>query len=199
MNGEPVTHHLDDVIALFDGLFQQRFNTRLVRGGDEPLYLPADDVVPWHRVIFARGFYSSALHEISHWCIAGEQRRLREDYGYWYLPDGRNAEQQRRFEQAEVAPQALEMLFSRACGLRFHISVDNLGGEVEVDREAFHDRVEQRAARYEREGLPCRAAAFNTALLAFYQRGEPMQSALSAGLAVFDQLRSRVSHAALPS
>ncbi|MBW6391765.1 elongation factor P hydroxylase [Halomonas sp. Y3S6] len=199
MHGELVTHRLDDVIALFDGLFLPRFNTRLVRGGDEPLYLPADDRVPWHRVIFARGFYASALHEISHWCIAGEQRRLQEDYGYWYLPDGRSAEQQRRFEQAEVAPQALEMLFSRACRLRFHVSVDNLGGEVEVDREAFRDRVAQRAARYEREGLPCRAAAFRAALQAFYQRGEPMQSALSEGLRVLDQLRSRASHAALPS
>ncbi|MCE8019559.1 transporting ATPase [Halomonas sp. MCCC 1A11036] len=199
MHGEPVTHRLDDVITLFDGLFQPHFNTHLIRGGDEPLYLPADEVVPWHRVVFARGFYSSALHEISHWCIAGEQRRLLEDYGYWYLPDGRNAEQQRRFEQAEVAPQALEMLFSRACGLRFHVSVDNLGGEVEVDREAFHDRVAQRAARYEREGLPRRAAAFHAALLAFYQQGESMQSALSAGLHVLDQLCSRASHAALPS
>ena len=70
-----MTHRLEDVIALFDGLFQETFRTRLVRGGDEPLYLPADADTPFHRVIFARGFYASALHEISHWCIAGEARR----------------------------------------------------------------------------------------------------------------------------
>jgi elongation factor P hydroxylase len=197
--GELVTHRLEDMIALFDGLFQQRFNTRLVRGGNEPLYLPADDASPWHRVIFARGFFASALHEISHWCIAGEQRRLLEDYGYWYLPDGRSAEQQRRFEESEVAPQALEKLFSHACRLRFHISVDNLGDEVEVDREAFHGRVAARAACYEQEGLPRRAAAFRAALAGFYRRDEPIERAIDAGLSVLDQACLSDSHTCLPS
>jgi hypothetical protein len=176
-----VTHRLEDVIALFDGLFQETFRTRLVRGGDEPLYLPADADTPFHRVIFARGFYASALHEISHWCIAGEARRQREDYGYWYLPDGRDAREQRDFEAVEVAPQALELLFSRACGLRFHISVDNLGGDVEVDREAFRARVEARAERYEREGLPRRAAAFRCALQVYYREGVGLATAIAAG------------------
>nr|WP_267955225.1 elongation factor P hydroxylase [Halomonas ethanolica] len=194
-----VTHRLEDVIALFDGLFQDGFNTRLVRGGNEPLYLPADTACPWHRVIFARGFYASAMHEISHWCIAGERRRQLEDYGYWYLPDGRDAEQQSRFEAAEVAPQALEMLFSRACGLRFHVSVDNLGGEVDVDRHAFAARVTARAARYEREGLPARAAAFHAALQAFYQQGRALESAVAGGLELLAQAVPADSHACLPS
>lgn len=194
-----VSHRLEDVIALFDRLFQARFNTRLVRGGDEPLYRPADAGCPYHRVIFARGYYASALHEISHWCIAGERRRQLEDYGYWYLPDGRDAEQQRRFEAAEVAPQALELLFSRACGLRFHVSVDNLGGNVEVDREAFSARVEERAARYEREGLPLRASAFRAALLAFYAEGEPLSRAVSIGLRHLDQTYPSAAQASLPS
>nr|WP_300310926.1 elongation factor P hydroxylase [Halomonas sp.] len=176
-----MSHCLDDVIALFDGVFQKTFRTRLVRGGDEPLYLPADDDSPWHRVIFARGFYSSALHEISHWCIAGAARRQLEDYGYWYTPDGRDAEQQRAFEKVEVAPQALEMLFSEACGLPFHVSVDNLG-EVEVDREAFASQVQERAGRYRSEGLPCRAQAFEQALRSFYQDGQDMSLAIVAGL-----------------
>ncbi|MGR2737852.1 elongation factor P hydroxylase [Billgrantia sp. Q4P2] len=193
-----MTHRLEDVIALFDGLFQQRFDTRLVRGGDEPLYLPADEESPWHRVIFARGFYASALHEISHWCIAGKARRQLEDYGYWYLPDGRNAEQQRRFEQAEVSPQALEMLFSRACGLGFHVSVDNLGGE-EVDREAFQGRVAARAARYEQEGMPPRAETFRTALTAFYRHGLTLEEAVAAGLRTLDQACPSESHTCLPS
>lgn len=181
LQGACVTHRLEDVITLFDGLFRKPFGTRLVRGGDEPLYLPANAACPWHRVIFARGFYASALHEISHWCIAGARRRELEDYGYWYLPDGRDAAEQQDFEAVEVAPQALELLFSQACGLRFHVSVDNLGGEVAVDRDAFRARVEARAARYEREGLPARAAAFRTALEGFYRGGLDLARALEAG------------------
>ncbi len=175
-----MSHRLEDVMALFDGLFLPRYRTRLVRGGDEPLYLPADDACPWHRVIFARGFYASALHEVSHWCIAGARRRRLEDYGYWYLPDGRNASQQHQFETVEVAPQALELLFSHACDRPFRVSVDNLG-EVEVDREGFQARVAARADRYLREGLPARAAAFRRALAAFYREGASLEQAVAAG------------------
>ncbi|WP_299237043.1 elongation factor P hydroxylase [uncultured Halomonas sp.] len=178
-----MTHRLEDIIALFDGLFQETYRTRLVRGGDDPLYLPADADSPWHRVIFARGFFTSALHEISHWCIAGAKRRQLEDYGYWYLPDGRDVAQQRDFEAVEVAPQALELLFSRACGLRFHVSVDNLDGDAVVDREAFHARVEARARRYEREGLPSRADAWRRTLAAFYDQGLPLCEAVASGRA----------------
>jgi len=176
-----VTHRLEDVIALFDGLFIDTCNTRLVRGGGEPLYLPADAESPWHRVIFARGFFSSALHEISHWCIAGRERRLKEDYGYWYAPDGRDADLQAAFERVEAAPQALESLFSQACALRFHVSVDNLG-DVEVDRAGFATRVAERAERYRLEGLPPRARAFERALRAFYREGQDLSSAVEAGL-----------------
>ena len=178
-----MTHRLDDIIALFDGLFMPDYRTRLVRGGDDPLYLPADEHCDYHRVIFARGFYASALHEISHWCIAGARRRQREDYGYWYLPDGRDAEQQRAFEKAEVAPQALELLLAEACGHAFNVSVDNLG-EVEVDRDAFWRRVEARAARYRAEGLPRRAAELVAALRAYYHHGYSLQAAIALGLTV---------------
>ncbi|MBF8223682.1 elongation factor P hydroxylase [Halomonas sp. 328] len=186
-----MAHRLDDVIALFDGLFADTYGTRLVRGGDEPLYRPADADCPCHRVIFARGFYASALHEISHWCIAGARRRLQEDYGYWYLPDGRDAEQQRAFEAVEVAPQALESLFAAAAGRDFHVSVDNLG-EVEVDRQAFQARVAARAARYLEEGLPRRAAAFREALAAYYGDGQTLETAIARG-------RERLAVEALPA
>ncbi|MBZ5488896.1 elongation factor P hydroxylase [Halomonas aquamarina] len=184
---------LEDITALFDGLFMSRYQTRLVRGDDEPLYRPASQAMPYHQVIFARGFYASALHEISHWCIAGAKRRELEDYGYWYLPDGRNAEQQQAFEQAEIAPQALESLFTRACGRVFHVSVDNLGGDVEVDREAFAAKVLARAQRYQREGLPLRANAFFEALTAFYQRNEPLRDAIAQGLDILEQIPERSS------
>lgn len=173
---------LADITALFDGIFAEHYQTRLIRGGDEPLYLPADSKIPYHQVIFARGYYASALHEISHWCIAGEKRRQLEDYGYWYSPDGRNAEQQAAFENAEIAPQALEYLFTRVCGRLFHVSVDNLGGDTKVDRDAFEKKVMARAARYEREGLPVRADAFRHTLNIYYQQGCAREIAIAQGL-----------------
>lgn len=178
---------LEDITALFDGIFMPRYQTRLVRGKDEPLYRPADEQMPYHQIIFARGFYASALHEISHWCIAGAKRRQLEDYGYWYLPDGRNAQEQSAFEQAEIAPQALESLFADACGRTFHVSVDNLGGDVEVDRDAFSEKVNARKQRYLREGLPTRANALYVALTSFYQREELLAAAIAQGQTVLDQ------------
>nr|WP_253926924.1 elongation factor P hydroxylase [Halomonas venusta] len=166
---------------MFDGVFLARYQTRLIKGGDEPLYRPATSETPYHQVIFARGFFASALHEISHWCIAGEKRRQLEDYGYWYLPDGRDAQQQHAFEQAEIAPQALEKLFTHACGRTFHVSVDNLGGDVEVDRAAFADKVDARAARYLAEGLPLRANAFLIALTRYYQHQDTLARAINQG------------------
>ncbi|MHB0777434.1 elongation factor P hydroxylase [Halomonas sp. WWR20] len=175
-----MTHRIEDAIALFDGLFQQTYRTCLVMGGEEPLYLPASEAHEHHRIIFARGFFSSALHEISHWCIAGAHRRQLEDYGYWYEPDGRDALQQQAFEAVEVAPQALERIFCQACGLRFHVSVDNLG-EVEIDRDAFRTQVEARAERYLAQGLPVRAEAFRQALSAFFLEGLALEEAIEQG------------------
>ncbi len=55
---------LVNLIELFNGLFRDSLNTVLVKGTDEPVYLPADSEHPNHRIIFAHGFYASALHEI---------------------------------------------------------------------------------------------------------------------------------------
>lgn len=175
-----MTHRIDDLIALFDRLFADTYRTRLVRGDDEPLYLPADAEHDHHRIIFAHGFFASALHEISHWCIAGEARRQREDYGYWYEPDGRDSQRQADFERVEVAPQALEKLFSEACDSPFRVSVDNLDG-VEVDRERFTQSVVSRATRYREEGLPTRASAFHEALTAYYRDGASLAGATATG------------------
>ncbi|WP_280564260.1 elongation factor P hydroxylase [Chromohalobacter sp. 48-RD10] len=181
-----MTHRIDDVITVFDGIFAASYRTCLVSGDDEPLYCPADSKHVMHRIIFAHGFFASALHEVSHWCIAGERRRQLEDYGYWYAPDGRDEARQREFESVEIAPQALESLFSEACDLRFNVSVDNLGG-IEVDRHAFAERVAARAARYRETGLPLRAAAFREALHAFYRRGLSREAAIAEGRACLDR------------
>ncbi|MCE3028955.1 elongation factor P hydroxylase [Salinicola sp. DM10] len=177
-----MVHAIDDVMALFDGVFADTFNTRLVKGGDEPIYLPAGGDVGYHRIVFAHGFFASALHEVSHWCIAGTARRQLEDYGYWYEPDGRDADQQAVFEQVEVAPQALERLLCEACAKPFEVSVDNLDG-VAVDRQAFAAKVAARAERYRDQGLPPRAEAFAATLRAFYRRGEMRDVAITAGRA----------------
>lgn len=160
-------HQYPDLIRLFNGLFERSLNTILVRGDDEPLYLPADDACGQHRIIFAHGFFSSALHEISHWCVAGAKRRTLVDFGYWYKPDGRTAQEQALFESVEVKPQALEWMFSVACGLRFHFSADNLSAEIGASRD-FEQRVQRQVLQYLDTGLPERAGMLVDALRAFY-------------------------------
>lgn len=97
------THHYEQLIEIFNSCFADEFNTRLIKGDDEPIYLPADAEVPYNRIVFAHGFYASAIHEISHWCIAGKARREQIDFGYWYCPDGRDAQTQSQFEDVEVS------------------------------------------------------------------------------------------------
>lgn len=161
---------VDQLISLFNQLFRDTENTVLVASTNEPIYKPADTEFPYHRVMFAHGYFSSALHEIAHWCIAGQQRRLLEDYGYWYEPDGRSAQQQREFEQVEVKPQALEWLFSRASQRPFNVSFDNLNGESSSDGGAgFRDRVLRQVQEYLASGLPRRANMLNRALLDYYR------------------------------
>jgi hypothetical protein len=167
-NNGPINPRPEALVTLFNTLFLESRGTELVRGDDEPEYLPAGIAGGYAQVIFAHGYFASALHEISHWCIAGEQRRQLTDYGYWYCPDGRSPEQQQAFERVEVKPQALEWLFSVACGSRFHISVDNLDGGGAIDEAGFRQRVVRQACQYLDDGLPARAADFLDALMAFY-------------------------------
>jgi len=142
LNSEQQHEYLETekLIRLFEQLFFEGYQTRLVRGGDEPLYWPARKAGETHQIIFARGYFNSALHELAHWCVAGPERRKLEDFGYWYLPDGRSAAQQRAFEKVEVRPQAYEQCFSWASGRRFHISADNLSGEP-GDTRNFEEQV----------------------------------------------------------
>lgn len=169
-NSESSSHHPDDLVMLFNDLFRGPCRTILVRGGDEPEYIPASSPEGLHRVVFARGYYASALHEIAHWCLAGAERRRLHDYGYWYCPDGRTLDQQRAFEQVEVKPQAIEWVFATAAGSRFHISVDNLSGAGAADEAAFRANVSRQAQHYVARGLPPRAEQFKDALLDWYGR-----------------------------
>ncbi|CAM4226168.1 elongation factor P hydroxylase [Vibrio astriarenae] len=163
-----MTHQYQDLIRLFDQTFYETFNTRLELGGDEPIYLPADKSVTHHRIVFARGFYASALHEIAHWCVAGPERRLLEDFGYWYEPDGRTAQVQAEFEQVEIRPQAYEWILSLSAGFPFNVSCDNLHGNFEPDRIAFMRKVHGEVMSILASGLPPRVAALSNALRDFY-------------------------------
>lgn len=160
-------HRYQDVIALFDAAFNQSENTRLIKGAGEPEYIPANEQCNYHQVIFAHGYFASALHEIAHWCIAGKKRRMLNDYGYWYCPDGRTEAEQKKFEQVEIKPQAIEWAFSVAANKAFRVSTDNLNG-AEPDTKAFTLNVQQQVLEYLRDGFPPRAALFIDALAAFY-------------------------------
>lgn len=187
-----------DLIQLFNDTFFEAFNTRLIKGGDEPLYLPANSLpaqnlltnsLPtsnlleisssvgesrtYHQIIFARGYYASAFHEISHWCQAGEARRLLEDFGYWYNPDGRDELQQNKFEQVEVIPQAIEWAFNVAAQRKFHVSSDNLSG-FQADTNRFQKRVFQQVQVFLTRGFPVRANQFIAVLAEFYNTPLPL-------------------------
>jgi elongation factor P hydroxylase len=145
INSTPETQQVDWLILHFNHWFSH-LNVTLVRGDFEPEYFPAANQAP-ARIQFAHGFFNSALHEISHWTIAGQQRRLLPDLGYWYAPDGRTAEQQALFEQVEIKPQAIEWMFSKAFGRKFRVSLDNLTGDG-GDGTTFKDHVFAQVQRY---------------------------------------------------
>lgn len=173
---QPKQHRYQDLIELFHQTFYAQYQTRLIKGDDEPIYLPADHRNPDHRIVFAHGYYASALHEISHWLVAGRERRKHEDFGYWYQPDGRTAEQQTVFETVEVKPQAIEWLLCVAAGFDFNVSCDNLSGE-ETDRRVFEHNVYLRVVYLLEHGLSKRVGQFVTALADFYQTPLPLTSA----------------------
>lgn len=175
------TEQLTMVVDLFDTLFFDSYRTRLVAGADEPIYLPAQadgGDCDHHRLCFREDYLSSALHEIAHWCLAGAQRRQLEDFGYWYQPDGRDAEQQRLFEAAEVKPQALEWMFSVACGQSFQFSVDNLGNGQSAPSDSFVASVVKQARQWcEASALPSRAELMLAALVDQFAVANPRDRA----------------------
>jgi elongation factor P hydroxylase len=152
----------DAIETVFNHTFSESHGTVLVGGADEPLYQPGRAAAQ-ATVFYTRNYAASALHEVAHWCVAGPNRRQQEDYGYWYAPDGRTSEQQRQFEQVEVKPQALEWIFSRAAGLGFRVSADNLSQELAASH-GFKQAIALQARNYVTQGLPQRAGEFARAL-----------------------------------
>ena len=171
---------VDWLILHFNHWFAHH-NVILQRGEHEPEYFPAHQDESGQqqpaRIVFAHGYFASALHEISHWCVAGAQRRQLPDLGYWYAPDGRNAEQQALFEQMEIKPQALEWLFTQACQRRFRVSLDNLNGEAGSGaqfKNNVHARVQDLLAG--RAPLPRDAQRFIEGLTTAIRQGQPLHA-----------------------
>lgn len=189
-------HDYRDLIRIFDNCFFETYNTRLVRGGDEPSYQPADTTRSYHAIFFAHGFFSSALHECAHWLLAGYKRRQLEDFGYWYVPDDlRTAAEQAAFLKMEVKPQALEWILSQATAYRFRVSIDNLNG-TPTDTTQFKESVYHQVLHYCQQGLPPRAAYFYEQLSLFFKTPNRLHADYFA-LSDLDWFKD--SYATLPS
>ena len=164
MNAEQISN-------VFAECFYLRYRTRLEGGAAEPLYRPASGPHEENRIFFREDFASSALHEAAHWCIAGNHRRLQEDFGYWYEP-ARSLDLQQKFETMELRPQAIEWIFSIAADVPFRVSCDNFD-EDSVDRDRFRGKVLQAVQDILVCGLPPRARDFARALSAYTRLADP--------------------------
>ena len=142
-----------EIIRVFNDLFKEAHNTILCGGADEPLYKVAHGDHGVNEIWFREDYASSALHEISHWCIAGPDRRQRDDYGYWYIPN-RNADQQALFELVEAVPQGLEWVLSVAADVEFRVSSDNFDC---IDNGTLRQQIQKEALHFIAAGIPARA------------------------------------------
>tara|TARA_R110002124_G_scaffold285232_1_gene463487 strand:- start:1133 stop:1678 length:546 start_codon:yes stop_codon:yes gene_type:complete len=109
------------------------FPNLIIKGGaEEPFYqAPKSDTKA--TIHFRNNYPRSLLHELSHYCIAGEKRRKIDDFGYWYTECGRTTEDQKRFELVEARPQGLEKAMCEAIGIKFSPSLDDFSGNPPTD------------------------------------------------------------------
>lgn len=159
---------INKLIDCFNDCFKNEFNVILVGGAEEPLYTPIENNDVPAKIYFRLDYASSALHEISHWCIAGHDRLKMEDYGYWYETDSRTLEMQKKFESVEVKPQAVEMAFHKVLGLPFRVSADNMS-LIDYDTSHFEEAVQQQFYQYLEIGFPVRSQAFCEYLLKYQE------------------------------
>jgi elongation factor P hydroxylase len=152
--------------TLFSRLFRFSERTVLVRATtSDPVFFPQCELREYAEIHFANDFFSSALHEIAHWLIAGRERRNKLDYGYWYKPDGRDQLEQAHFEKFEARNQGLEWILSVAADHEFHISADNLNGD-ETCCETFARAIQVNALAFIERGFEGRIKTIVEALIA---------------------------------
>ena len=66
------------IAEIFNECFGIKEATFLVGGAREPFYEPGNLA----HIHFREDFVRSALHEVAHWCVAGERRHQLPDYGF---------------------------------------------------------------------------------------------------------------------
>jgi len=115
----------DECCEYLIAVFGDAFPNLVIRGGaEEPLYTaPKEDATA--TIHFRSNYPRSLLHEVSHYCLAGERRRCIDDFGFWYFPSGRTVEEQQRFELVEARPQGLEKAMCEIMGIAFSPSLDD--------------------------------------------------------------------------
>ena len=165
----------DLIIQTFNQGLGFQFDTKLIDEGTEPIYQPAQHHGEAHKIFFAHGYWSSALHELAHWCIAGSERRKLLDYGYWYKPNRSQKDDRQRFLQSEARPQALEWHFTVALGQDFFVSLDDFSNDQNM-LEEFRRMIRKEAIDLHQNSLPPRAQVF--------------VNDISSRLKTFDQYRS---------
>ena len=127
--------HIDDtkLCDMLITLLAKALPDLVIKGeADEPFYQAATANTK-AIIYFRRNYPRSLLHELSHYCLAGEKRRKIDDFGYWYSPCGRSAKEQLLFEQVEARPQGLEKAMCKAVGLNFSPSLDDFSGRPASD------------------------------------------------------------------
>ncbi len=118
----------DELCRVLIELLAEALPDLVIQGGaDEPFYEAAKDGNK--AILYFRDNYPrSLLHELSHYCLAGDRRRKLDDFGYWYFPCGRTTEEQIQFEKVEARPQGLEKAMCEAIGINFSPSLDDFSG-----------------------------------------------------------------------
>ncbi|MBF0659521.1 elongation factor P hydroxylase [Psychrobacter sp. NG25] len=109
-------------------LFEHLFRTLTIIGGVDEPYYEAPKANTNAKIFFKENYPRSLLHEIAHYCLAGQKRRKLDDYGYWYTECGRTSEEQELFQLVEARPQGLEKAMCEAIGIHFSPSFDDFSG-----------------------------------------------------------------------
>jgi len=146
----------ESIKVVFEQQFRESHRVELKGGAREPFYCPAEKPEQYHQVIYTLDYPASALHELAHWCLASDEQLRLQDWGHWYVPDGRAAREQERFQRAEARVQALEWILSQAAGRPFRESSDNLNGAA-VDEAVFKKAIYRQVQVFCEQGLPPRA------------------------------------------
>lgn len=115
-----------DIADIFNTTLGSSYNTVLLGGSDEPFYFPSVEGSK-SVILYTRDYVRSALHELAHWSIAGEEGRNLIDYGCEYNPPPRTVTEQQDFFLAELKVQALEKIYCDILHLDFCVSSDAFG------------------------------------------------------------------------